>query len=433
HTSYPNFCKFSRQYHSSKKVLGAAVIEPKNDPPVPFPKKRKKATERDLVLEVLSTVPSQREARSFIKRFTMPLNDPTPYSNISKPSTTPTPSQPERQESSIQQKAQFVDSLFASRFEHVALIKIQGPFTILDLRSVAKTLVHLQKLGLMSIAVIDNEEWKEMLNEGPSCFSELRERMMGDVANICEAIENVDGRAVPIYSGVFTLKNGPQKGNKKPQVSSHAPMADVGTQIDVSVSWLKSCLKLGQIPLILPIALDGLSIQRTISANAGMIELSRTLSDISNANLLNLKTPQTEPMKIVVINSEGGVPSEERRGSHVFINIQQEYEDIKQSYKSNPQWGITHPTGLENFEMIKTCLEKLPSTSSAIMVPACSPTGLISNLITDKPLFSSSLPLTAPTTRSTSTTVIRYGTPVLFHNSLDTVNISALRSLIERS
>ncbi|CAG8758979.1 10407_t:CDS:1, partial [Dentiscutata heterogama] len=245
----------------------------------------------------------------------------------------------------------------------------------------AKTLVHLQKLGLMSIVVLDNDDWKEMIKEGPSRFNELRTWMIKDAENIGEAIEICGGNSIPIYDSVFTLTNGtnkliPKKDTNKQHRYFKLPgrtlATDVDAKINVSLHWLKWCYELGQIPLILPIALDGLLIQRTIPPNSGMIELSRALSNPSNANFMHLKTPELEPMKIIVINSEGGIPSEDRKGSHVFINIQQEYDYLKQSYKVNPHWNFTHPTGLENLEMIKSCLENLPSTSSAIMVPAYS-------------------------------------------------------------
>jgi amino-acid N-acetyltransferase len=353
---------------------------------------------------------------------------------LTEPSTIPEKDIRQQPQDSLTSKTEFVDSLFATKLEHIALIKIQGPFTLLDLKSVAKTLVHLQNLGLMPIAILDNDEWKEMLKGDPAQFNELRQWMIEDSTNFCEALEDAGGRATPIYNGVFTLTHDEsEKSDKKTihrsSLNLRTLSTDVDAKIDVSLSWLKSSLKLGHIPLILPIALDGLSMQRTIQPNSGMVALSRSLSDLS----LNLKTPHLEPMKIIVINSEGGIPSEERRGSHVFINIQQEYKDIKGSFKKNPQWSFTHPTGSENFEMIKTCLEKLPSTTSAIMVPAYFPTGLIYNIITDKPLFSSSLPLMAPTTPSTNTTVIRYGLQVFYYNSLSTVNIPSLRSLIEAS
>ncbi|RIB13955.1 hypothetical protein C2G38_1692085 [Gigaspora rosea] len=404
-------------------------------------------TDRDLIYEVLSTIPSRKEAQSFLKRFSIPYMKPPPIlkSKVAKAFSPDRKTEPELTNKDIKQelrKEQFIDSLFSKEFDHVALIKIQGPFTPLDLRSVAKTLAHLQKLGLMSIVVLDNDDWKEMLKEGPSRFNELRKWMINDAENISDAIDIFGGRATPIYDSVFTLTNGTNNLVLKKDTNKHhcyfklpgrTLASDADAKINVSLNWLKWCYNLGQIPIILPIAIDGLLIQRTIPANSGMIELSRALSNPSNANILNLKTPELEPMKIIVINSEGGIPSEERKGSHVFINIQQEYDYLKQSYKVNPHWNFTHPTGLENLDLIKSCLENLPFTSSAIIVPAYSSTALVSNLITDKPRFSSSLPLSASTTPSTTTTVLRLGAPVLYHHSLSTINIPSFKSLIESS
>ncbi|CAG8450584.1 6723_t:CDS:2 [Diversispora eburnea] len=421
-------------YYPFKKISPASISKQFHFSRV---SEKRNEIDRDLILEVLSTVPSPREVKSYIKRFTVP-----PI-KVSRPPPPPLPSSPslkpekQVQQQQIQQelKEKFIDELFSTRIEHVALIKIQGPFTPLDLKYVAKTLVHSQKLGMMLIAILDNDEWKEMLKEGPLKFIELKKKMMEEAAKISEAIENVGGRSTPIYDGIFTLtKKNDINNYKNDALIGRTLPTDAGAKINVSLNSPKSCINLGQIPLILPIALDGLLIQRTISANSGMIELSRA---ISNSNLINFKTPQVvsqvELTKIIVINSEGGIPSEERRGSHVFINIQQEYESIKQSYKVNPQWKITHPTGFENLKMIKSCLENLPSTASAIMVPAYSPTVLISNLIKDKPVFSSSLPLNASITPSTTTTVLRHGFPVYFHDSLNTINVKAFQSLIESS
>ncbi|CAB5377264.1 unnamed protein product [Rhizophagus irregularis] len=419
-----SYYHYKRKYHASKAVLETLVEQQKTETPI-F---KNNVKFRSLILEVLNTTPSQREAMSYIKRFTLPhRKPPVPSTSISveiKKSAIPENDLKEVQLEKPQhlpKEKEFVDSLFETKCEHIALIKVQGPFTSLDLKSISNTLVRLQNLGLMPIVVLDNDEWSELLKLGHSRFSELTTWMREDSANVCEALENAGGRATPVYSGIFNLAhNESEKIDNIKQISS---------SIDVSLSWLNSSLKLGHIPIILPVALDEFSTQRTIHPNLGMIALSRSLSNAC----LDLKTSYLEPMKIIVINSEGGVPSEERKGSHVFINIQQEYEDIKRSYKENPQWKFTHPTGLENFEMIKTCLEGLPSTTSAIMAPAYSPRGLINNLITDKPLFSSSLPLMAPTTPSTATTVIRYGMPVTYHNSLSTIDIPSLNSLIEAS
>ena len=43
--------------------------------------------------------------------------------------------------------------------QHVALVKIQGPFTSRQLASIAEGMVYLKRLGLVSIIVVDNEDW----------------------------------------------------------------------------------------------------------------------------------------------------------------------------------------------------------------------------------------------------------------------------------
>ncbi|CAG8521325.1 6369_t:CDS:2 [Paraglomus brasilianum] len=281
----------------------------------------------------------------------------------------------------------------------------------------------------MSIAVLDNEYWKTPQNRR---YDRLRDLMIAEALTVTEAIESAGGRAAPVYTGVFSVEN---------KLSDHVvstPATDGSHNINVSLSWLRKLTNLGQIPLILPTAIDDSSAQRTISPDSGMVALSYALAHlkanetVSDTEGFNDKMV-FEPSKIVVINSEGGIPSAERKGSHVFVNIQSEYDDIKSSYQLNPQWHTTHPTGLENLEMIKKCLEHLPITSSAIMVPAHSPIGLIANLITDKPLFSSSLPIRSASTPLTTTTVLRHGLKVSHHTSFSTLNIDSMVKLIESS
>ncbi|KAG9296350.1 hypothetical protein G9A89_014942 [Geosiphon pyriformis] len=412
---FSNIKCWSRRYHASKFVSS------------------------DLLWSVLRTIPSQREARSFVKRF----NVPEPPKEEAQPSLQKNKSNQEHQDEQAEMtlqlsrrfeehanKVQFVDSLFTPQIDHIALIKIQCPLTELNHKYVAKTLVNLQRLGLMSIVVLGNEEWKDMMLEGPRNFYKLQQRMIEEAGMVSEAVEKAGGRATPIYNGVFTIKNKPLSANEVHDKLQTTGNSDLG-QISVSMNWLKSSLKLGQIPLILPIIVDEYSAQHAVKSNTVMIALSDAFSHLLDEN--SLKTLGLELMKIVVINSEGGIPSDERYGSHVFINIQEDYQKIKESYKVNPQWSITHPTGLESLEMMKTCLERLPSTTSGIIVPAYASTGLIFNLITDKPLLSSSLPISTSITRSTTTTVLRAGLKVISSNSFAKINLPAFRSLIEAS
>ncbi|CAG8444250.1 3606_t:CDS:2 [Ambispora leptoticha] len=426
-----------RGYHASRASLGNAVnhtisnanspVEHPIMPPINF--------DRNLLIDVLKTAPTQREARTFVKRFAkreQNLNEQKQQQSESKEKHEKIPLENSKSLKRDTEKLKFIDSLLSPSIDHIALIKIQGPLNELYRKYIAKTLLHLQKLGLMSIVVVGNEDWKEMILEGSSRFRELSQKMIAEVGSICDAIEQNGGRATPIYNSVFTIDKNPQDFSdldtkKKLRTTRFPGLGD----IDVSLSWLKSSLKFGQIPLILPIVVDKLSNQLAVRSNIAMIALSHALSNLSDTGFL--KTPELEPMKIILINTEGGIPSQERRGSHVFINLKEEYEQIKQDYQVNPQWNITHSTGLENLDMMKTCLDKLPSTSSGIIVPAYAPTVLLSNLITDKPLFSSSLPLSSPTTPWTTTTILRTGMQVIHHSSFDTIDIPAFKALVETS
>lgn len=48
--------------------------------------------------------------------------------------------------------------------QHTALVKVQGPFTSRQLTSIADGLVYLKKLGLVSVIVMDSEDW---MNDSP--------------------------------------------------------------------------------------------------------------------------------------------------------------------------------------------------------------------------------------------------------------------------
>ena len=97
------------------------------------------------------------------------------------------------------------------------------------------------------------------------------------------------------------------------------------------------------------------------------------------------------PLRLMIINQRGGVPSYARSGyPHLLINLQQEYSHILDTF--DPRWKDTHPSALRDLALARKCLHYMPPSSSAIMVSHKSPSSLIGNLITNKPAVSSSLP-----------------------------------------
>jgi hypothetical protein len=99
---------------------------------------------QDLILKVLNTVPSKREARNFVERFAnskyhIPKNTPSSVNASTSPSSP-----------FLQQNTPLP----------ISLVKLQGPFPQKHILSNAcSTLTLLQKLGLSSIVVIDNGEY----------------------------------------------------------------------------------------------------------------------------------------------------------------------------------------------------------------------------------------------------------------------------------
>jgi amino-acid N-acetyltransferase len=90
---------------------------------------------------------------------------------------------------------------------------------------------------------------------------------------------------------------------------------------------------------------------------------------------------------------------------------------------------------LENMTTIRDCLQQLPVTSSAVIAPTSSlPSALITNLVTDKPLYSSSLPVTDHTRiNQAKTTVLRQGAKISNFQQVSDLSLPRLTELLEAS
>lgn len=353
----------------------------------------------------MSTVPSQRELRHFLKRY-VPQDDHKSNTNLTIGGDKQTSGM-----KSQRSTKEIVDALFETNSPQIALTKVQGPFAKRGWHAVASTLIKLQRLGLTSIVVLDSVEWRKTLSKG-----ELRNRMFLESMALVEAIERQGGRARAFHVGVFDL---------------------TGDSLDVHTDMIQSTLDSHHLPVIIPIISAEDGAQKPITADEAIITLSEKLA-VKNQNSRKKLTPA----KIVVINHEGGIPNHETPGTaHSLINIKEEYDGIVKAYQANPSWHESHPTAIENLTMVQSCLDHLPNTSSAIITPIASlPSALITNLITDKPLYSSSLPLNAApdsnrhlSINASRTTVLRHGTPIDYHKTIDSLDLDKLTVLLEAS
>ncbi|KAF8926568.1 Amino-acid acetyltransferase, mitochondrial, partial [Haplosporangium gracile] len=394
----------------------------------------------DLILKVMGTMPSPREARQFLSKFSTPTTTSTSEisnSNLAAPGTN------------------FIDSLLWPT-DHLALIKLEGPFDKNSLAGVANTLVQLQRLGLMSVIMLDNQTWWQSnaaqvptdsgVNLHPA--AETRRQMMKDMTDIVEEIESSGGRARPIYEGVFEEVRKEKKTNSRIGNVGVQEVRESGDIEEISIrpglEQLQACLKLRQIPVMIPMATSGDCQRLPVQSNRALVALAKYMGTIDKKDKamdaavdVSGQGPSLVPMRLIVINTTGGIPLTRTNGiegpTHCFVNLKDEYETILDDLDN--MHGIPNPLAKSyrsDLDMIKESLEHLPPTCSALITSSPSLT-LITNLITDKPLFSSTMRGQDPKVML-ATTVLRSGLDIFtFRNNLQGLDLKQLQVLLESS
>lgn len=421
---------------------------------------------QDLILSVLEAHPSARDSRFYLKTFApnagVAGTGPTPSSSHLRSSfpvprvSTPTTafSNPATMggdpEVVVTGKTELADELLQPISQHTALVKIQGPFTDRQLESIAEGMVYLKKLGLVSIIVMDNEEWSPpgqnvYLEETPAERMQrnvlLRERMKRDTLKFTDMLEARGGEARPLLEGVLCIAGATFENVWTPIASTseipyELPKSDLFVD---SLSGIRDAIRRGEIPVIPPIALDASCFSLCVSANDAVRAISSGLVDHERRAGLRYDSEERlsndvdlTPVRIMVINREGGIPSPARGGDpHLSINIESEFENINSTFV----WHETHPTSLANLALLKACLAELPRTASAVLVSHRSPRSLIANLITNKPAHSPSLhpSLLRDNNIQHQPTIVRRGLPIRVFRSMKGVDQSALTRLLEAS
>ncbi|KAF9134299.1 Amino-acid acetyltransferase, mitochondrial [Mortierella sp. 14UC] len=414
----------------------------------PYTLKSNKIQAVDLILKVMGTMPSPREARQFLSKFSPPT---TPSVIPGAPeSTTGAPSSTSQQSPGTN----FIDSLLWPT-DHLALIKLEGPFDKDGLAGVANTLVQLQRLGLMSVVMLDNQTWWQSDAQVPTDSganlhpsAETRRRMMKDMTDIVEEIESSGGRARPIYDGVFEEERIGGGGIDRTVANSRIGNDGEGRRIEeISIrpglEPLQSCLKLRQIPVMIPMATSGDCQRLPVQSNKALVALAKYMGCMAKgkikdvgANISGQGSPLV-PMRLIVINTTGGIPLTRTNGiegpTHCFVNLKDEYETILDDLDNMDH--IPDPLAKSyrsDLDMIKESLDHLPPTCSALITSSPSLT-LITNLITDKPLFSSTMRGQDPKVML-ATTVLRSGLDIFtFRDSLQGLDLKRLQVLLESS
>lgn len=330
-----------------------------------------------------------------------------------------------------------VASILNPVYRRTALVKLQGPFTNIQLDSIARGLVYLEKLGLTSVIVIEHDQLVRG-DEGE------RAELIGETMRVVTALEKRGTKARPVLGSVVRL--GPKPGEEN--ASSNGFIPPEAHAIPSDLIPIRSALHAGEIPVLAPFALDSSCRSVRVDTNDVIAALAQGMVEAAALEKQKKEAERTEeslvisddidltPLRLMIINREGGVPSYARAGyPHLLINLSSEYDYVHNTFQ--PSWEQTHPTSLSNLSLARTCLAYMPPTSSAIMVSHRSSSSLIANLITNKPAMSSSLPhaLLQGNNKLTphTPTLLRRGLPIQVLRTLSEIDRPKMKALLEQS
>jgi amino-acid N-acetyltransferase len=371
-------------------------------------KDRDRLKDRHFFETVLGTSTTKREAKSFLSRFNKevePAPDPPPTVNLG---TLYSPYRAVENTPLFHQYPHSEKQLLPDSKTHVCIVKIQDleSFDQSLLDGVATTLLQLARLGVMSLVVIEASE--SVHNVRVQC------QRMADalVSNGTPEVRIVDQAFITSPQGELTL------------ALPHL---------------LLSPLQRGTIPIIAPLAYSDDSDAKIIDGDKLVIALTGAFAtpgtQLAQSTLLD---------RIIFLGNAGGLPDPKNSANvQSFVNLESEYADIHSRLLSNLLESKSKPHAntkdhLKTLECISRCLSILPTSASALVTTAGEVaesanqasfpvTGvrtrskrnpLIHNILTDRPMVSSSLPACRmPTQTNTShshvtSTVFKRGMPV---------------------
>ncbi|OAX44400.1 mitochondrial amino-acid acetyltransferase [Rhizopogon vinicolor AM-OR11-026] len=402
--------------------------------------------DNDFILSLLKANPSLRDTKSYLATFgvrpqlperTNPVHPSTllDTSNSSIQKEAPDISVNKSIEQVKPSPSPIVSSILNPVYRRTALVKLQGPFTDKQLDSIARGMVYLEKLGLVSVIVVENDQ----LVRGDDGE---RSALIEEIMRVVTALETQGAQARPVLGTVVRLGPKPDDDDLPKPHDFVPPEAHVFPSDLVGI---RSALRAGEIPVLPPFALDSFCRSVRVDSNDVLGALARGMVEAAALEGSDTKPdPHADysqdinlaPLRLMIINREGGVPSYARAGfPHLLINLTSEHDYIRDTF--DPSWSKEKPSSLANLSLARTCLAYMPPTSSAVMVSHRSPSSLIANLITNKPAVSSSLPHALlqgnrKLTRDTPT-LLRRGQPIQVIRNLAGVDKAKMNYLLETS
>ncbi|KAI9781382.1 MAG: Amino-acid acetyltransferase, mitochondrial [Candelina submexicana] len=458
------------------------------------------SSDRDLLLSVLSSTSTKREAKSYLSRFTPPKRARL---DLSKQTTAVSREQshkkqryePSRRNRSgvnlgdlyihtakaIDDSPVFTQNTVREPFLktaaeplHLALVKLRAPqlLSAETLDGIGHTLSQLRRLGLSSVVVLDCDTQHNVSGKTQEP-GDWRRVVVHQADRIAASIDYHKGPGARRLDNIIEVS-----------VIEEELVPTVSVRGKARVTFrelLLAPLRRGVIPVIPPIGYtSGTQIAVSVPSNDVVLALAREFAGIASsvsdedpmetAERIRSLQSQISLDKLIILDPLGGIPSRDRPdGAHVFINMDQEFHDIiseliggtnmtvlqKQSQDlllgqkvvpsvsagdiasfepakaedaslqpsaphalkvADPSISLGLEPHLRNLQLTQEVLALLPPTASAVLItpeeaansdrPPTVPfqasgvgtrrqkNPLIHNLLTDKPPYSSSLPIT---------------------------------------
>jgi amino-acid N-acetyltransferase len=433
-------------------------------------------------MSVLGSSATKREAKSYLQRFT-PSKDPSkdPSLTTKTPVTTEQKAQTTRGcgvnlggfygPTAVEESPKFVQypenrtKVVGRPQLHVALVKLRGTQALDDetLNGIGRTLSQLERLGLISVVVVDSQDESHV----PTADAHWRSQERKQANRIVAAIDASGESGARLVDNVIGVYEEPSQQSFS-QEPTHVALRKL----------LMTPLRRGVIPVIPSVGYtDVTQTAVPVAATDVVLALTRELAGLPSELLHDedqstaiersrVLREEVSLDRLIILDPLGGIPaSDQPSGYHVFLNMEQEFdvaksdllrglqpaEDEKSTSSqnkeshvshlgaSNPlsnfveiEFGGPHPSAeslpqqqtsafaksgnayhLQNLDLVRRVLSILPPSSSALLTtpqeaansgkdapfqPARVGTRrqrnpLIHNLLTDKPVFSSSLPM----------------------------------------
>lgn len=435
----PHSCASTfKAFYATIRHLKHSLSDPEDVEPVA-------PSEKDFILSVLRANASTRDAKSYLASFgvrprpnhvLVPPQKPPPILQVDSESDSS--SAKSSTLSKIINEPTIINSILNPVYRRTALVKIQGPFTDRQLDSITTGMIYLQRLGLVSVIVVENED----LVRGEDGD---RAAIIAETMRVVNSLEKHNAKARPIRSAVVRL--GPKPEDRGTPPSNTGFRIPEAYTLPSDLAPIRSALNAGEIPVVTPVALDSFCRTVRIDSNdvigalaRGMVEIASQGRDhtesITDGHPGHSDEVDLTPLRLMIINREGGLPSYARFGfPHLLINLASEFSHITETFR--PEWASTYPTALKNLSLASTCLSYMPPSSSAVIVNHRSPSSLIANLITNKPALSSSLPhaLLQGNRKLTphTPTLLRRGLDIRVVRTVQDIDKQRLTTLLEQS